>query len=76
MYTKMNRRNIKEMSYKELLQFIHDAEEPAYRARQIWQWMYQKSAVSFDTMHNLPHSLREKLHNTFFITSPKITWWT
>ncbi|MCL4251477.1 MAG: 23S rRNA (adenine(2503)-C(2))-methyltransferase RlmN [Anaerolineae bacterium] len=35
--------------------------EPAYRAKQIWEWLYEKRAGSFDAMHNLPKALRERL---------------
>jgi 23S rRNA (adenine2503-C2)-methyltransferase len=35
--------------------------EPAYRARQLWEWLYVHLAGSFDQMTNLPQSLRERL---------------
>ena len=35
--------------------------EPAYRARQIFRWLYNKRATSFDAMTDLSHALREKL---------------
>jgi 23S rRNA (adenine2503-C2)-methyltransferase len=34
---------------------------PAYRGKQIAQWIYRKSARSFDEMTDLPKSLRERL---------------
>ncbi len=36
--------------------------EPAYRVRQVLDWLYQKHALSYEDMSNLPRSLREKLH--------------
>jgi len=35
--------------------------EPAYRARQVWEWLYVHLADSFAQMTNLPASLRERL---------------
>ena len=35
--------------------------EPAFRAAQIYDWLYKKKAVSFDEMKNLPASLRGRL---------------
>ncbi len=35
--------------------------EPAFRARQIWGWLYQRLAPSFAAMTELPNSLRQRL---------------
>jgi 23S rRNA (adenine2503-C2)-methyltransferase len=36
-----------------------------YRADQVWEWLYQHQATSFDVMHTLPAALRERLtHHT------------
>jgi 23S rRNA (adenine2503-C2)-methyltransferase len=35
--------------------------EPAYRARQLWEWLYDKRVASFDAMTSLPKGLRERL---------------
>lgn len=40
---------------------------PAYRARQIISWMYQKGARTFEEMTELPRSLRGALSDTFVI---------
>ncbi len=40
---------------------------PAYRARQIAEWMYQKDAASFEEMTNLPKKLRAELATEFTI---------
>jgi 23S rRNA (adenine2503-C2)-methyltransferase len=39
--------------------------EPAYRARQILDWLYKKRATSWDQMTNLSRSLRAWLADTF-----------
>jgi len=35
--------------------------EPAYRARQLWEWLYVHLASGFDQMTSLPRPLRERL---------------
>ncbi|MBI5668948.1 MAG: 23S rRNA (adenine(2503)-C(2))-methyltransferase RlmN [Chloroflexi bacterium] len=36
-------------------------DEPRFRARQVWEWLYDKRAASFDEMTNLPRELRQRL---------------
>lgn len=45
----------------ELEAFCADIGEPAYRARQIFRWLYNKQVTSFDAMTDLSQSLRTKL---------------
>ncbi|HKB91582.1 MAG TPA: 23S rRNA (adenine(2503)-C(2))-methyltransferase RlmN [Opitutaceae bacterium] len=42
--------------------------EPAFRAKQILEWVYKKRAVSWDEMTNLSKSLRSWLEETFDLT--------
>jgi 23S rRNA (adenine2503-C2)-methyltransferase len=35
--------------------------QPAFRARQIWEWVYKRFAASFAEMTNLPRDLRDRL---------------
>lgn len=41
--------------------------EPAFRSKQIFEWLWQKSAGTFDEMTNLPKSFRQKLEENFDI---------
>lgn len=43
--------------------------EPAFRAKQIYEWLWKKSCYSFDEMTNLSLPLREKLKDNFLIQS-------
>jgi 23S rRNA (adenine2503-C2)-methyltransferase len=52
---------IKAMYPEELVERLGWLGEPAYRADQILQWLYQKTAASFDEMTNLPATLRDKM---------------
>lgn len=43
--------------------------EKAFRAKQVYSWLWQKGATSFEEMTNLSKSLREKLIESFTINS-------
>jgi len=51
----------------ELFNLLQSWDEPAYRAKQVWQGLYQHLYNSPEQFTNLPKSLREKLaeHTTF-----------
>ena len=57
--------DFKSISREELSQRLRDLGEPAYRAEQILQWVYEKQAESFEKMSNLPAALRQKLAAAF-----------
>lgn len=46
--------------------------EQAFRAKQIYEWLWQKSSVDFDEMSNLSKALREKLKTNFTINAVKV----
>lgn len=46
---------------EEILQVVRSLGQPDYRAQQIAEWVYRKSAHSYEQMTNLPRSLRELL---------------
>lgn len=48
-------------SLQELTAYVQATGAPAYRARQIHEWIYQKYARSFAEMTNLPQSMRANL---------------
>ena len=52
--------DIKSFTLEELKSEIEKLGEKPFRAKQLYQWMHQKLARSFDEMTNLPFSLREK----------------
>ena len=53
--------NLYEMSSAELLEFVCDLGEMPFRARQIWDWMYNRRVDSFAAMTNLPRSTISQL---------------
>jgi 23S rRNA (adenine2503-C2)-methyltransferase len=60
--------NIKDLSLKEFEAHLAEAKEPSYRAKQIWQWLFQKRTASFAEMTNLSASLRARLAQDFTIS--------
>jgi 23S rRNA (adenine2503-C2)-methyltransferase len=46
--------------------------EPAFRSKQIFEWLWQKSAHTFEEMTNLSKTLREYLNDHYFIHAIKI----
>jgi 23S rRNA (adenine2503-C2)-methyltransferase len=57
--------DFKSLGREELLQRLRDLDEPAYRADQVLQWVYEKQAETFAGMSNLSAPLREKLADGF-----------
>jgi 23S rRNA (adenine2503-C2)-methyltransferase len=60
--------NIKDLTLDEFAAHLAKQREPAYRARQVWQWLFQKSAGSFAEMTNLPAPFRSRLDEEFVIS--------
>ena len=54
-----------DLTFDDLQKLIAGWGEPAFRARQIWEWLYRRLADSFDAMANLPRPLRERLAAEF-----------
>ncbi|WP_199617842.1 23S rRNA (adenine(2503)-C(2))-methyltransferase RlmN [Paenibacillus alkalitolerans] len=52
-----------------LQEWVKENGEPAFRAGQIYDWLYVKRATSFDEMSNLPKGLREKLDAQFQLSA-------
>jgi len=62
------KRNIKDLSLSEFEAYLAERRQPTYRARQIWQWLYQKRALSFVEMTNLAAQDRAALDLEFSIS--------
>ncbi len=57
--------SIYDYTLDDLTQVLHDWQQPAYRARQVWEWLYVHKVTSLDAMQNLPKTLRSQLSDTF-----------
>ncbi len=61
--------DIRRLSLEELQHWFAAQQEPRYRARQVYEWLWQRGARSFDVMTNLPLLLREQLAKDFSIAA-------
>ncbi len=62
---KTTKKNIRHLSQDEVEQYFEHAGEKKFRAQQVWEWLWQKQAHSFDAMTNLGKELRSRLAETF-----------
>ena len=60
------------LSKEELVAEITKIGEKAFRAKQLWQWIYYRGSTDFNEMSNLSVALRKKLAENYTITRPKI----
>ena len=63
--------DIKSMTLEELTQWFKDQGEPAFRAKQVFRWLY-RGVTSFEEMSDLSKGLRQKLKETCILTAPKV----
>ncbi len=53
--------NLYNLSLPELTAQMAAWDQPGYRAKQVWEWLYQHKVTSFEQMTNLPLAVRERL---------------
>jgi 23S rRNA (adenine2503-C2)-methyltransferase len=63
--------DLKSYTVEELKQLMTEWGEPAFRGKQIFQWMH-KGITQFEQMTNLSKKLREKLEQTCYLTAPNV----
>jgi 23S rRNA (adenine2503-C2)-methyltransferase len=63
--------SIYSLQLEELQNWLVEHGEKAFRAGQVYDWLYKKRASSFEDMSNLSKSLRDKLEQYFSITTLK-----
>jgi 23S rRNA (adenine2503-C2)-methyltransferase len=67
------RRNLVGLDRAELEAEILSLGEPAFRARQLWHWIYHRGVTDFAAMTSLAKSFRENLATHFVVARPEIT---
>ena len=65
--------NIRHLSYADLEAFLLSVGEKKFRAKQVWEWLWQKHAHSFADMTNLSKELRQKLGENFSLPSLSVS---
>lgn len=64
--------DIRSLNLEQLTEALVNRGEPAFRAKQIYDWLWAKRAVVFDDMSNLSKPLREWLENNYTINAVEI----
>lgn len=64
-------KNIRHLSLEELESLMKEWNEPRFRARQVYDWIWKNFVGSIEDMTNLSKSFREKLAANFYI--PKVS---
>ncbi|WP_338792800.1 23S rRNA (adenine(2503)-C(2))-methyltransferase RlmN [Bernardetia sp. MNP-M8] len=65
--------DIRKLTLAEISEELQKLGEPKFRAKQIWQWLWEKSVTSFEQMTNLSQKLRETLQENFVINALTIS---
>ncbi len=60
-----SKKNIRTLKPDDLKKWLSEQGEPAFRAEQLYDWLWNKRVVSFDEMSNFSKTLRDKLKNNF-----------
>lgn len=66
------KKDIRSLDLKQLKDVFTQMGEKSFRAAQVYEWLWKKSATSFDEMSNLSKDLRENLNHHFAINAVKI----
>jgi len=59
--------NLYGMGLAELTAFVQELGEPAYRARQLMEWLYRHGVADIEAMTNLPKALRQALAERAYV---------
>lgn len=65
--------DLRKLGENEIKQWLSERNYPAFRGRQLDEWLWKRNAGSFDAMQNLPAALREQLSASFFLESVGIS---
>lgn len=66
------RKDIRTLTTEELISFFEEHGEKKFRARQVMEWLWKKSAGSFEEMSNLSIDTRELLNEFFIINKIRL----
>ncbi|TXI31272.1 MAG: 23S rRNA (adenine(2503)-C(2))-methyltransferase RlmN [Niabella sp.] len=64
--------NIRSLSAEELEKYFLSVGEKKFRAKQVWEWLWQKPVQSFEDMSNISKALREKLNTDFTLPALQV----
>jgi 23S rRNA (adenine2503-C2)-methyltransferase len=64
--------DIRSQSFEEIETWFLSNGHPRFRAKQVYEWLWQKSATDFEHMTNLSKELRKSLNEAFFLKGLEI----
>ncbi len=67
-----SKRDIRKLKQEELKEYFVQLGEKPFRAQQVYEWLWNKSAKSFDQMTNLSNDLRDVLKEHFVLNHIKV----
>src|SRR3989344_1363197 len=67
-----SKKDIRALSLEELKAVFVENGDQAFRAKQVYEWLWKKSAITFEEMTNLSKSTRELLDKHFVINAVKV----
>lgn len=68
-----SRPNLIGMDRDDMNAFLSEMGEPNFRAKQLFQWIYNRGVTEFDGMSNMAKPLRAKLADSFRMHRPEVT---
>jgi len=68
----MENLDIKSLYLEELTEKLKEMGQPAFRAKQIFEWLHEKLVENYEEMTNLSKELREKLKKTYPLVTLKV----
>lgn len=69
----LDKKNIRALTLEELKDFFKMNDMPAFRAKQVYEWLWKKSVSSFEEMRNISKETIQLLDEHFVILHAKIT---
>lgn len=66
------KKDIRALTREQLRDFFVSNGDKAFRGNQVYEWLWQKAAYSFEVMTNLSKETREMLENNFVINHIKV----
>ena len=67
------KKDIRALSEAQIIDILKEKGEAKFRAKQIYEWLWKKTAHSFDYMSNLSKPLRDWLNEAFVINAVTVS---
>ena len=69
---KIKKKDIRALTKEQLREFFVDNGDKAFRGNQVYEWLWQKAAYSFEDMTNVSKEIRQMLEANFVINHIKV----